>query len=198
MADREVRRRFRRALRRHPRPRRSPARRDQRRVGDHGTGLLGGQDQGGAHVRGIRFPGLPHPVETQTRNEHLARLHLHRRPADPVAEGENTCPDEQDVTAVPGVRADQTGSHHARMVHLLPARRQQAHLLGPGHVRVASGGPVADGAASLEVEGVPPTIHRPRAAGGDHCRRTGKPCSTSKRSRSPGTATERTSRPPGR
>src|SRR5205085_7225808 len=100
--------------------------------------------------------------EAQTRNEYLSRLHLHRRPTDPVAEGESARPDEQDVTTVPGIRADQTGSDHARMVHLLPARRQQAHLLGPGHVRVASGGPVADGAASLEVDGVPPTLHRPR------------------------------------
>ena len=36
----------------------------------------------------------------ETRNKPLARLHLHRGPADPVVEGE-CVPDEQDVTAAP-------------------------------------------------------------------------------------------------
>src|SRR3954451_7002438 len=55
-------------------------------------------------------------VETQTGNEHLARLHLHRRPAYPVVEGESAGPDEQDVTAVPGIRAGPSRPDHARLV----------------------------------------------------------------------------------
>ena len=57
------------------------------------------QDPGGAHERRVRLPRVPHPVETQEGHEQVARLHLHRRPADPVAEGEDPCPDPQDVAA---------------------------------------------------------------------------------------------------
>ena len=62
----------------------------------------------------------------------------------------------------PWIRADPARSDHARMVHLLSPRCQQTHLRGPGPLRVASGRPVADDAASLEVDIPPPTIHRPR------------------------------------
>ena len=50
----------------------------------------------------------------------------------------------------------------ARLVNLLPSRRQQTHLLDPCQLRVASGGPVADDAAPLEVDRPPTTVHRPR------------------------------------
>jgi Reverse transcriptase (RNA-dependent DNA polymerase)/Group II intron, maturase-specific domain len=42
-----------------------------------------------------------------------------------------------------------------------PSRRQQTHLLSPCPLRVASGRPVADHAAPLEVDRPPTTIHRP-------------------------------------
>ena len=134
---------------------------------------------------------------TETRNKPLARLHLHRGPADPVVEGER-CPDEQDVTAAPWIRADPARSDHARLVNSLPSRRQQTHLLDPCPLRVASGGPVADDAAPLEVDRPPDDCPPAPVAGGHPCRPTGKRCSTSKRSRSPDTATEGTSRPRGR
>ena len=147
---------------------------------------------------GFDFLGFHIQWKRKRGTNTLARLHLHRGPADPVVEGESPCPDEQDVTAAPWIRADPARSDHARMVHLLPSRRQQTHLLDPGPLRVASGRPVADDAASLEVDRPPTTVHRPRVAGGYPCRPTGKRCSTSKRSRSPDTATEGTSRPRGR
>ena len=37
------------------------------------------------------------------------------RPADPVAEGQDPCPDPQDITAGPGIRADQAQPGHARL-----------------------------------------------------------------------------------
>ncbi len=70
-------------------------------------------------------------------------------------------PDEQDVTAAHRIRADPAQPDHARMVHLLPSRRQQTHLLGLGPLGVASGRSVADDAASLEVDRPPTTIHQP-------------------------------------
>jgi RNA-directed DNA polymerase len=37
--------------------------------------------------------------ETQARHEQVVGLHLHRRPAHPVAEGQDPCPDPQDIAA---------------------------------------------------------------------------------------------------
>ena len=64
-----------------------------------GLRLLQGQDPDRAHERGVRLPRLPHPVETQEGHQQVVRLHLHRRPAVPVGEGQDPCPDPQDVTA---------------------------------------------------------------------------------------------------
>ena len=50
----------------------------------------------------------------------------------------------------------------ARLGQLLQARGVQDHLEGPGPVRMATGDQLVDGAASLEVEGRPPTLHRPQ------------------------------------
>jgi RNA-directed DNA polymerase len=77
---------------------------------------------------GFDFLSLPHPVETQRRNRQVARLHLHRRPAPPVAEGEDPCPDGQDIAAGSCRRADQTHPDHARLGQLLQARGRQACL----------------------------------------------------------------------
>jgi hypothetical protein len=35
--------------------------------------------------------GVPHPVAPQVWLGQVARLHLHRRPADPVVEGQDSC-----------------------------------------------------------------------------------------------------------
>ena len=69
-----------------------------------------------AHMsEGFRLPRLPHPVETQEGDEQLVRLHLHRRPAHPVAEGKDPCPDEQEIAVGSQVRADPAQSDHARL-----------------------------------------------------------------------------------
>ena len=52
---------------------------------------------------------------TASEDEQVARLHLHRRPAHPVAEGQDPCPDEQDVAAGPQVGADPAQPDHARL-----------------------------------------------------------------------------------
>ena len=145
----------------HAGARRSPARRRRRRARTTGTAALGGQDPGRAHERRVRLPRVPHPVETQARHEQVARLHLHRRPADPVVEGQDPCPDEQDVAARPRDRADPAQPDHARLGQLLQARRLQTHTQQPGPLRVVAGGPVAAQAAPLEVEGRPPPVHHP-------------------------------------
>ena len=105
---------------------RSATRRRRQRAGTAGVAAVTGQDPDRAHERRVRLPRLPHPVETQERYEQVVRLHLHRRPARPVGEGEDPCPDTQDIAAGPRVRADQARSDHARMGQLLQARRGQA------------------------------------------------------------------------
>ena len=70
---------------------------------------------------------------TQTRNEQAVRLHLHRRPAYPVVEGEGPCPDEQEITAASRDRADPAQPDHARLGQLLPACRLQAHASRLSH-----------------------------------------------------------------
>jgi group II intron reverse transcriptase/maturase len=129
-----------------------------------GAAAVRGQDPHRAHGRGVRLPRVPHPVETQERHGQVARLHLHRRPAHPVAEGQDPCPDEQDVAAGPQVRADPAQSDHARLGQLLQARGLQAHPGQPGPLRLVAGDPVAQDAAPLEVEGRPPGLHHPRRA----------------------------------
>ena len=108
---------------------------------------------------GFDFLGFHIQWRRKTRNEQVARLHLHRRPARPVVEGEDPCPDPQDVAAGPRGRADPAQPDHARLGQLLPARRRPSTpsaTLAP--VRVVAGRPVADDAAPLEVDGRPPTI----------------------------------------
>ena len=57
---------------------------------------------------GFDFLGFHIQWKRKRGTNTLARLHLHRGPADPVVEGESACPDEQDVTAAPRIRADPT------------------------------------------------------------------------------------------
>ena len=144
---------------------------------------------------GFDFLGFRIQWKRKTGNEQVARLHLHRRPADPVGEGEDPCPDAQDVAARPRGRADPAQPDHARLGQLLPACRLQTHPQPPGPLRVVAGDPVAADPAPLEVEGRPPPVHHPRTAGGNRSRRTGSNCSTSHRYRSPGTATGATRSP---
>jgi RNA-directed DNA polymerase len=46
--------------------------------------------------------------------------------------GQDSCPDPQDITAGPGLRADQAEPGHARLGQLLPARGRQEHLRHAG------------------------------------------------------------------
>ncbi|MDT0616182.1 group II intron maturase-specific domain-containing protein [Streptomyces lancefieldiae] len=48
----------------------------------------------------------------QARNGQVVRLHLHRRPARPVSEGEDPYPHPQNVAAGPGRGADQSEQGH--------------------------------------------------------------------------------------
>ena len=75
---------------------------------------------------GFSSPGFRIRRKTQERHEQVVRLHLHRRPARPGAEGEDPCPDTQDIAAGPRVRPDPAGPDHARMGHVFQARRGQA------------------------------------------------------------------------
>src|SRR6478609_7687621 len=92
----------------------------------------------------------------------MARLHLYRRPAYPVVEGQDPCPDPQEVATRPGVRADQAQPDHARLVQLLQARRGPTHRRRPGAFRLVAADPDVDGAAPLELEGRPPLARHPR------------------------------------
>ncbi|CCH79824.1 hypothetical protein BN12_60030 [Nostocoides japonicum T1-X7] len=111
---------------------------------------------------GFDFLGFRIQWRRKYGSKQVARLHLHRRPADPVVEGEDPCADEQDLAAESKVCADQAQPDHARLVQLLQARGGQAHLPRAIPLRVVARGPVAAHAAPLEVEGRPPTVHHPR------------------------------------
>jgi hypothetical protein len=90
----------------------------------------------------------------------VVRLHLHRRPAGPVAEGQSPCPDEQIVAATTQGRADPAQPDHARLVSLLPACSGQTHHELPGKLRVAQGDSLVPETAPLEWTRHPPTPHR--------------------------------------
>ncbi len=154
-----------------------------------GCGLSRGQDPRGAHERGVQFPGVPHPVAPQAGNEQVVRLHLHRRPAHPVAEGEDPCPDPQDITAGPGIRADQAEPGHARLGQLLPARRRQEHLRHAGQLRLVAGDPHAEGHGTAGGGRTSAAGSPPPPGGGCRSRRARPSCGGSRRYRSPGTAT---------
>ncbi len=97
VADHPLRRRLRDLGAWFARGHRSATRRRRPRLGTTGVAAVTSQDPGGPHERRVRLPRLPHPVETQERHEQVVRLHLHRRPARPVGEGEDPCPDTQDI-----------------------------------------------------------------------------------------------------
>ena len=91
----------------------------------------------------------------------VARLHLHRRPADPVGEDEDPCPDPQDIATRPGVRADRLEHGHARVGQPLQARDREEHVRDAGQLRLAASDPDASSTAPLEMEGRPSTVHHP-------------------------------------
>jgi RNA-directed DNA polymerase len=82
-------------------------------------------------------------------------------------------------------RADPSWSDPARLVQLLPARRVQTHLQQARAIHLVAGSALAEGTAPMEVDGIPPSLHRPPRAvesplGGwdrvvQHRRRTGHP-----------------------
>ena len=128
------------------------------------------QDPDRAHERGVRLPRLPHPVETQEGHQQVVRLHLHRRPAVPVGEGQDPCPDPQDVTARTQGRVDPDQPDHSRLGQLLQARRRETHLQPtPALHLVADRADDAD-PAPLEVEGRPSLAHRPHRPVAPHQR----------------------------
>ena len=110
---------------------------------------------------GFDFLGFRIQWRRRRGSNRLVRLHLHRRPASAAAEGQDSCPDEQDVAADPEGRADQDQSNSARLGRLLPARGMQDHAEDPGPLRVAAGEQLVDGAAPLDVDRPASTLHRP-------------------------------------
>jgi RNA-directed DNA polymerase len=95
------------------------------------------------------------------RGTNKLRLHLHRPTPDPVVEGQDSCPHTQDIATRTRVRAGQAQPGHARLGELLQTCRRQEHLQHVGQLRLVANHPHAAGAASLEMERRPPTIHRP-------------------------------------
>jgi hypothetical protein len=87
-------------------------------------------------------PRLSHPSETPERVEQVVRLHLHRRPSGPVGEGEDPCPDTQDIAVGACVSADQAWSDPARMGQLLQTRRGEIHLQQIGHLHLVEACPM--------------------------------------------------------
>ena len=110
---------------------------------------------------GFDFLGVSHPVAPQARHEQVVRLHLHRRSADPVGEGEDPCPDEQDVATGSRIRADRTQPGHARLGQLLQTCRGQTNVRCSRPLRVVANDPDAHGPAPLELEGRPTPFHHP-------------------------------------
>ena len=137
--------RFCRAGQRHRAGRAGTARGHRRRARHDGAAALRVQDPRGAHKRGVQLPRVPHPVAPEEGHQQALRLHLHRRPAHPVAEGEDTRADPQDITARPGMGADQAEPGHARLGQLLPARGRQERLRHAGQLRLVAGYPHAEG-----------------------------------------------------
>ena len=146
-----------------------------------GSSAVASQDLGAALPRRVRLPRVPHPVETQSGNEQVVRLHLHRRPARPGVEGQVACPDPQDVPGRPGGDADPAEPDPARLVDLLPACRRHAHVQTSAPVPV-----VADRALAARpgtAGGGPPSagISPTTPVGGSRSAPTGSCCSTSRR-----------------
>src|SRR5215472_5770269 len=164
MADYPLRRRLRDLGERHALAHRSAARRRRSRAGTAWAATVTSQDPGSPHERRVRLSWLPHPVETQERLGQVVRLHLHRRPAGPGAEGEDSCPDTQDIAAGPRARADQARPDHARVGELLQVRRGQVDLQQAGRLHLVEAGPHAAGPPQLELGTAPPPP--------DRCRRT--------------------------
>ena len=146
---------------------RSAARRCRCGTGASRAAAFTSQDPGGPHERRVQFSWLPHPVETQERLGQVVRVHLHRRPARPDAEGEDPCPDAQDITAGPRIRADQARSDHARMGQLFQACRGQMDIQQTGHLHLVEARPHAAGTAPLELGPAPPPPDRRHGAVGD-------------------------------
>ena len=63
------------------------------------------------------LPGVPHPVAPQARREQVECLHLHRRPAYPVGEGQDPCPHAQDIAAATPGGAGPAQPDHARLAN---------------------------------------------------------------------------------
>jgi hypothetical protein len=91
------------------------------------------------------------------------------RPIRSLKDKVRPCPDGQAVAAASQARADQDQPDHARLGRLFPARGLQTHPGFPREFHLAKGDPLVVASAPLEVEGRPPTLHRPhRPVGQTH------------------------------
>jgi hypothetical protein len=167
VADRPLRRRLRGLGARFAGGHRSATRRRRPSAGPAGPAAFTGQDPGGPHGRRVRLPRLPHPVETPERLDQVVRLHLHRRPARPVGQGEDPCPDTQDIAVGSRVCADQARSDHARVGQLLQTRRGQMDLQQAGRLHLVEARPHAAGPPRLELGSTPPPADHPHRAVAD-------------------------------
>jgi hypothetical protein len=102
------------------------------------------------------FDFLGFHIQWRRKKGTIDRWHLYTFIADRairVVEGEDPCPDTQDVTSQPQGRADQTQPDHARLGQLLQVRGGETHLQIAGALRLVASDPMVKGAARLEVDG---------------------------------------------
>jgi hypothetical protein len=79
-----------------------------------------------------------------------------------VGEGEDPCPDTQDIAVGACVSADQAWSDPARMGQLLQTRRGEIHLQQIGHLHLVEACPHAADPPRLELWAAQPPSHHPR------------------------------------
>jgi hypothetical protein len=79
---------------------------------------------------------VPHPAAPQEGYEQAARVHVHRRSANPLSQGEDPCTDPQDVTVTngSGVPARSTQHEPARVGPLFQARHREERVQHAGQL----------------------------------------------------------------
>jgi RNA-directed DNA polymerase len=87
--------------------------------------------------------------------EQVVRLHLHRRPTGPVVEGEDPCPDTQDIASASGVCANPLGDAHAWVGQLLQTCCGEVDLQQAGRFHLVEADPDAADTPPLELGSAP-------------------------------------------
>ena len=134
--------RFRRTRAWWPDTRRSPARRIASVLAPLGLRLSAAKTRTAHMSSGVDFLGF-HIRWRRKRGTN--KWHVYTFIADrphPVGEGEDPCPDEQEIAAEPRGRAGQDQPDLARVDQLLSARGLQTHPQPPVPLRVVAGDPV--------------------------------------------------------